>query len=223
MNHKSDVLLKKIIKDINNVITELRRRELIRDEQGLSQQQIGTCDYTITFSGKNGINTIMYDKHIPASRIMNELLSEGQYTILLYDKGIIQAEFMFKDGDIVKERLVFMKRHNRIWNQEDIILADSQDEDWFDEEDGIPVFLRVDYDPNNHVECDHAAAHLTISNIESCRIPMQNAITFSEFVGFILFHFYNIKLEMPIYHLDKEYSITKLEQSMIHLGWNCTL
>lgn len=80
--------------------------------------------------------------------------------------------------------------------------------------------LRIDYAPDDHVECDHAVTHLTLSNHESCRIPMKGIVTFSEFVRFVLFHFYNIKLDLQVYRSDDGDTITELEKKMIHMNWN---
>lgn len=150
----SEQLVKEIIKDIHKTIDELRQKELIRDECGLSEKSTGPQSYEISFSGKSGVNSVMLDKHVSASYVMNTLLLDRQYTILLYDKGIIQAEFRVDDGEVIKERLIFLKKHNRVWNKEEIAMADAEDEDWFADEESVPIFLRVDYDPSCHVECD---------------------------------------------------------------------
>ena len=217
---KSELLVKEIIKDINRTVDELRQKELIRDVCGVADRQIGANAFEISFSGKSDANSVMLDKHVSASYVMNTLLQERQYTILLYDKSIIQAEFFIDDGEVAKERLIFLKKHNRIWDKEEISAADAEDEDWFADEESVPTFLRIDYDPSSHIECEHPIAHLTLANNESCRIPIQDAVTFSEFIRFVLLHFYGIKLEMGTYWLDKESTITDLERKMLHISWN---
>ncbi len=142
-----------------------------------------------------------------------------QYTVLLYDKSLIQAEFLLEGNEIVKERLVFMKKHNKIWDQEEIEISDAFDEDWFSDEVGIPIVLRVDYDPKEHKECSHAVTHLTLSNHDCCRIPVKDAITFSDFVRFVLFHFYDITLEMPVHRIESNYPIAEEEKKMLHINW----
>lgn len=221
MNKKSSEQIKKqIINDIEKTIAELYRNNLVRDRQGVDIKQTGRNAFELTFSSKCADNNIMYDKHISASYIMNKLLNAHQYIVLLYDKSIVQAEFVIDDGEVIKERLVFIKKHNRIWDMGKILQADAEDEDWFSDEKGIPVFLRIDYDVSSHVECAHPVSHLTLSNNESCRIPIQDAITFSEFIRFVLFHFYSIKLDIAVYRFDKEFTITDLERKMIHIGWS---
>lgn len=213
-------LSKEILMDIETTITELRNSDLLRDENGIAQHPLQGKLLELTYNGKNDASKIMYDKHISCSQLMNSLLIERQYTVLLYDKSIIQAEFLIDENYVAKERLVFMKKHNRIWEKSEVEEYDAFDEDWFAEEAGIPILIRVDYDPQEHKECNHAAAHLTLSNHESCRIPVKNAVTFSEFVRFILFHFYSRNLAMPEYRLSGHETITEVEKKMVHMSWN---
>lgn len=216
---KSEQIVKEIIKDISMTLDELRAKELIRDECGVTDKKTGPNSFVVSFSGKSDANSIMLDKHVSASRVMNILLQERQYSVLLYDKSIVKAEFCIDEGEIVKERLVFLKKHNRIWDLKEIVAADAEDVDWFADEESVPVFLRIDYDPKNHVECDHPASHLTLGNNETCRIPIQDAISFSEFMRFVLLHFYGVKIEKAPYWLDKESTITALERKMLHISW----
>ena len=216
----STQIVRQLKKEIEQVLTELRDKEYIRDENGISEKQIGINEYKLSYSGKNDKSSIVYDKHISGSFIMEELLENRQYSFLMFDKSIVQAEFRIADGEIIKERLVFMKKHNRIWTKDEINYADSEDVDWFADEESIPTFLRIDYDPSSHIECEHPIAHLTLANNESCRIPIQDAVTFSEFIRFVLFHFYGIKLEKSTYWLDKESTITDLERKMLHISWS---
>lgn len=210
---------KEIVKDIDTTISELRSIRFLRDENGISQHTLAGNLFDVSFHGKNSAGGIMYDKHISCSHLMDVLLANRQYTVLLYDKSIIQAEFLIDGNTITKERLIFIKKHNKIWGIDEIDEYDANDEDWFSEDDGIPILIRIDYDPSEHKECDHASSHLTLSNHESCRIPMKQAVTFSEFVRFILFHFYDKKLQKSEYRLDYPEDISALEKKMIHINW----
>lgn len=79
--------------------------------------------------------------------------------------------------------------------------------------------LRIDCDVKEHKECEHAVTHLTLSNHETCRIPMKEIPTFSEFVRFILFHFYSIKLDLKENRFEFGETVTELEKKMIHFYW----
>lgn len=210
---------KEIVKDINSVLSELRTNNLIRDENGITQHSLVGNAVGLTFHGKSDVSGIVYDKHISCSQIIDILLSARQYTVLLYDKSLIQAEFIIGTDGLLKERLVFIKKHNRIWLKSEIEKYEAIDEDWFSDEMGIPVMLRIDYDPQSQKDRKHPSAHITFSNHSSCRIPMKGAISFSEFVKFIFLQFYDIELQIPEYRLDEVDTITEAEKKLIHLNW----
>lgn len=214
-------MVKNILDDIRKTVAELYEKNLVRDYRGISSNQTGKNDYELTFSGKNSIIcNIVYDKHISGEEIMDRLLSGYQYNILLYDKSIVQAEFSIKENKIIKERLVFMKRHNKIWDIDEIYESELQEQDWFSEERGIPIIFRIDYAPDDHKECNHAATHATLSNHECCRIPIKGIVTFSEFVRFILFHFYDIKMDLKENRFGMDDTLTDLEKKLVHISWN---
>ena len=138
---------------------------------------------------------------------------------LLYDKSIVQAEFMVAEGMIIKERLLFVKKHNKIWSKEEIQEAESEGNDWFDIDEGIPIFIRVDFDPSNHQDCKHPAAHLTISQCENCRIPVKNVVSVSEFMKFVLWHFYGKEFKHKMVRFDSPETISEAEREMLHIDW----
>lgn len=212
-------LAKEILIDIENTIAELRKQELLRDENGIAQRNLSGSVLEITYSGKNDASKILFDKHISCAQVMDTLLSEQQYTVLFYDKSLILAEFQIQGNNVIKERLLFVKKQNKIWKKEEIAEFDAYDEDWLDEESGIPIMMRVDFDPAEHKECAHPAAHLTLSNQECCRIPMKEALSFSEFVRFVLLHFYDEDLATSLYRISGQGMITEAEKKMIHINW----
>ena len=212
-------MVKHILDDMKKTNEELWKKGIVRDAKGASVKQTGSDSWEISFSGKNDSGSIILDKHITATRIIEVLLENLQYTLLLYDKGIIQAEYEISNDKIVKERLVFMKKHNKIWDFKEIEAYEAEDKDWFMEEEGVPIMLRIDYAPDDHIEGEHAATHLTLSNQECCRIPIKGIVTFSEFVRFVLLHFYDIKLDKAVFRFDEEDTITSLEKRMMHINW----
>ena len=212
--------VRNILDDMNKTIAELHEKNLLRDSRGTSVRDIGKNLCEISFSGKNDTGSIVFDKHITSGQMISTLLDGLQYNVLLYDKALIQAEFTVSGNDVVKERLGFMKKHNKIWDAEEIEEYENLDEDWFSEDYGVPIMLRVDFAPDDHIEGVHAKVHLTLSNHESCRIPIKGIVTFSEFVRFILFHFYDIKLDLKVCRSSADDTITELEKKMIHMNWS---
>lgn len=213
-------MVKSVLGDMRKTVDELYAKNLVRDYRQEACREIAKDTFEISFSGKdNNVCNIVYDKHISGEEIIDKLLGGCQYTILLYDKSIIQAEFTIEHEKVIKERLVFMKRHNKIWDADEIMESDNLDQDWFVEEKGIPIFFRIDYAPNDHKEGKHSATHLTLANHECCRVPIKGIVTFSEFVRFILLHFYNIELELKQFRSCSEDTITLIEKHMMHISW----
>ena len=213
-------MVKSVLGDMKKTIGELYKKELVRDYKKESCREVGRNTFEISYSGKEkNICNIVYDKHISGEEIMDKLLEGCQYTVLLYDKSIIQAEFKIEDEKIIKERLVFIKRHNKIWNIDEIEESEYMEQDWFSEEKGIPIIFRVDYAPNDYKEGEHPATHLTLANHECCRVPIKGIVTFSEFVRFILLHFYDMEMELKQFRSSVEDTITVSEKQMVHINW----
>ena len=217
---KKNKMVSSVLTDMRKTIDELYKKNLIRDYKPASPKTTAKNTFEISFPGKdNTICNIVYDKHVSGEEIIDKLLESYQYNVLLYDKSIIQTEFIIKSDRIVKERLVFLKRHNKIWELAEIDENEIQEQDWFSEERGIPIIFRIDYAPDDATEGEHSATHLTLANHESCRVPIKGIVTFSEFVRFILFHFYDIKLELKQFRFCEDDTITELEKKMVHINW----
>lgn len=212
--------VKNIIKDIRETVTELQKKNIVHDYREFSVKSTGRNLFEISYPGKNETSNIVFDKHVTGGRIMETLLKNLQYNVLFYDKSFIQAEFIVRNNEVIKERLTFMKKHSKIWGKKEIEEFEIMDEDWFAEDLGVPIVIRIDFAPDDHVEGDHAKTHLTLSNHESCRIPIKGIVTFSEFVRFIVFHFYNIKMDLKVRRSSANDTITELEKKMMHINWD---
>jgi len=211
-------IVKEIQKDIATTITELRKNHLLRDETGITiTPQVGSA-WNISYATRNNAGSIIYDNNITYSKLIDELLYNRQYTILLYDMSLIQAEFYVRGNRIEKERLLFIKKHNVMWNRDEINEWEVNDDPWFENENGIPVVFRVDYDPYNYEDIVHPNTHFTLSNYESCRIPMKGIVTFSEFVAFVLKNFYEMEIKNSQFRYMEE-TISVNEKKLIHLNW----
>lgn len=220
---KPSKIISNIKKDIENVKLILFEHELIKEIKESSIKCIGRDKYNITWSSKNDSSNITYDNDIDVDIIMKTLLKNQQYSILLYDRSIIQFEFIVENNKIIKQRLLFIKKHNKILDKREIAdIESTPDTDFFDyffENKGIPTMIRVDFDIENHVECIHPASHMTISNNKSCRIPMKGIISCTEFIELILFHFYGIKIRNQEISYNIE-TIDESERRMVHIDWN---
>ena len=212
--------LKKFSIDYNSLQKELYEKNMIRDSKSYSV--IENKDISeISRSGRKNESNILYDKHLSVEKIMSTLLERKEYNILLYNRSIIQYDFMIKDGKIIKERLTFIKKHNYLWTKEEISNMDINnfETDWFDNEMGIPVMIRVDYDEDNHIDVIHPITHMTLSNYDECRIPMMGPISLYNFIDFILNFFYDDRLDFKSKFEKNDITITENEKKRIHLEW----
>ena len=218
-------ILKLIREDIQNAKNILYDKDLVLEAKGESQKETATNSYKITWSGKNPESSIIYDKSVGINIIMKKLLENRQYSILLYDRSILQFEFTIKNNEIIKQRMLFIKKHNEILDKEYVKNISSEpDTDFFDyffDKPGIPTMIRIDYDKENSKDCVHPISHLTISNNETCRIPIKSLMSCTRFVLMILNNFYDIAIESgcdDITHTQD--TITEKEKNMVHLNWN---
>ncbi|WP_313182737.1 DUF2290 domain-containing protein [Lacrimispora sp.] len=215
-------IVKEIISDIRVTKEELLKIGIVKEAIGESVTCKGHNDYAITWSTKNDTSSIIYDKDISIDELIDGLLINNQYSFLLYDKSIIQIEYMVKNNKICKQRLLFIKKHNKIWDKKLIDQFDEGDDvyysDWFRDNVGIPTVLRIDYDVDEHVECKHAISHMTLSNNQCCRIPIRGLVSCTEFLRLILFHFYDLNFSVNKFDYAT-YTITNKEQEMLHMSW----
>lgn len=212
---------KKIVEDYDFVINELLKNKLYRDSNKLVVNVEGVKKEIITWANKESKN-IMYDVFLDAKGMLNDILDNRQYVIELYDKSIFQFECIVTDNKILKLRMAFLKKDNIIWEIEKINLYESQEDeqdDWFEINYGIPVMIRVDYDPSEYVDVIHSKSHLTLSNSQNCRIPMKTYFMFSEFVSFILINFYNIKIDKSPVCYNDCIEISDNELKTFHISW----
>lgn len=208
-----------IRKDIDDTITILRNNNIIIGENGTSINQEKKNFFSITYSTRNDTTNILYDQSIGYDDIIDKLLINKQFTVELYDKSIIQAEYMVEKNNIVKSRLVFLKKHNKIWDKKEIEGLEADDEDWFHEYEGIPTIIRFDYDIKERVNVIHPASHVTISNVDCCRIPAITCLSFSKFVKFIMCNFYDLSIISNENDYSNSDELSNDEKNILHVQW----
>lgn len=207
---KSDIK-KRIIKEYHNIITFLIKNNLIIDNIEFKEDS-----NSLTWSGKNNtISNILYDKNINTQEIIETLRREKQYSILLKDKSIFQIEYKIENNIIIKQRMLYMKLSDEIEDDNSEASTNFADSN---ETEGIPLLIRVDYDIKNHKDVEHPAAHMTISNIEKCRIPIKSNMSFLQFVKFILMNVYGIMYNDKELIINQE-TITENEKMCVHINW----
>lgn len=213
-----------LIKEYTMVYSLLYEKKYIIEHRELRHSCTGKDMHEITWSGRNQEANITFDMNLGITPILDTLLQEEQFSFLFYDKSILQVEYKIKSNEIVKQRLQFIKKSNRVRTLEEIQQREGEwteveGANWFEEESGIPVLLRVDYDPVNHEDIFHAKSHFVISNVKDCRIPMKRNLSLVKFVELIMHQIYNdydFYVKDILGHKDE---ITQNEELVMHLNW----
>lgn len=216
----SKQIISEIQKDFGLVVNSLLQKNLVRDYCSFSIKD-NNSQFSVTRPNRKNESNILFDRTCSITDMTDILLENHEYNLLFYDKGIFQFEFEVYDGKIIKERFIFLKKQNKLWNKEEISLLDDDEiaEDWFSNEIGIPIIIRVDFDKHNYVELTHPISHMTINNYEECRIPMRGPISISKFVNFILNIFYNDSIDAFESLYDEEITISDKECELLHFDW----
>jgi len=212
--------IRDFITDYNNIVRELYEKKMIRDIKCHVINDRGEV-VEITHENKSNESNILYDRHLPIETIMDILLENKEYNLLLYDRSIIKYQLAIRNGKIYKERLIFIKKHNYLWTKDEINKKDIDDfgVDWFQEEISIPIVIRIDYDSENYEDIIHPITHMTLSNYEECRIPMMGAVTLYNFINFILNFFYNDNLNCASVFEETDITISQNEKKRLHFEW----
>lgn len=220
MKKTNKKFIRDFMSDYNNIVRELYEKEMIRDIKSHVINDFGEV-VEITHENKSNESNILYDRHLPIEKIMNILLENKEYNLLLYDRSIIKYQFTISNGKICKERLIFIKKHNYLWTKDEINKKDIDDFgiDWFQEEASIPIVIRIDYDDENYEDIIHPITHMTLSNYEECRIPMMGAVTLYNFMNFVLNFFYNDSLKCSSVFEETNITISQNEKKRLHFEW----
>lgn len=214
-------IINEITKEFNFLIERLIDRNICLDHVPFSINNNGNI-IEITRSDRKNESNILYDSTKTVDEMMEILLKKSEYNLLMYDKGIIQFELMIENGEIIKERFIYINKQNGMYNIEQIkkMENDENNVDWYEEINGIPVLIRMDYDKVYDEDSIHPMSHFTISNCDCCRIPMKGPMSISMFVNFILNMFYNDNVDGIKTIYDKKETLKKCDKDKLYLYWN---
>ena len=207
-----------IIANYKKIIKVLCDNKLIRRYNELSEKNSGHKKI-IEYCSKNEFSKYLYDSTISASDLYSFLYQENQFNIEFADGSILLFECIIEGKNIIKQRIVFIKIFDNLATIEDT--ENSWEYYQSNEEEknqlSFPILLRVDYNANEQ-KLDHPISHLTISNIENCRIPITANWGFDRFIEFVLqefFHRYDISFDK----INFASTIREEEKKRIHINW----
>ncbi len=207
-----------IIANYKKIIRVLCDNKLIRRYNELSEKNSGHKKI-IEYCSKNEKSKYLYDSTISATDLYSYLYQDNQFNIEFADGSILLFECIIEGKNIIKQRMVFIKIFDNL-----ATIKDTEDSwEYYQSNDeeknqlSFPILLRIDYNANEQKK-DHPVSHLTISNIENCRIPITANWGIDRFIEFVLqefFHRYDICFDK----INFNPTIRDDEKKRVHISW----
>jgi hypothetical protein len=210
-----------IKQDLEGLLKLLIERGIANDQNFPVLRQASNNIWEVTFAGAEHVSIAMDD--IDYTVIYKELSEKRSYTAKLIDGGLLQLMYCFKDERLVRHRLAYYPSPElpRFQEETDAYLRD----EFFLEIVSrriIPFPLRFDFDETVAQDVIHPKCHLTLGDVEGCRIPITRPLTPRWFVDFVLRNFYlteryDFVSKLPHHRLDFGSTITANESRLVHI------
>lgn len=118
--------------------------------------------------------------------LYRSLAGRRVYNAMLDDGALIQMNYLFDGRELKRHRLAYMGAPQS--------LSRLEESDFVGRGatvDAPATVFRFDFDDQDHPDdVAHPKSHLTIGRAEHCRIPVSRPVTPSQFLDFVLRHFY---------------------------------
>jgi len=210
-----------IKRDMEELLSSLIERGLTNDQNFPALRQLSLDDWEVTFDGAEHLSITMDD--IDYADIHKELSEKRSYNVKLIDGGLLQMMYRFKGERLVKHRLAYYPSPSLRSFQEDPE-AYLRDDLFLDivSRRIVPFPLRFDFDEDAVKDAVHPCCHLTLGDVEGCRIPVSAPLTPRWFIEFILRNFYQTDEHdfvrgLPAHRLNFNNTITQAESRLIHM------
>lgn len=212
----------KVREDLECLISELIGIGLVDDQNFPAVKQVGNALWEVSFSGAENICLAMSDNDYEV--IYKELFSTRSFTLKLIDGGLLQLSYRFERDALIKHRLAYYPSPSLRPFQEDPELY-MREELYLEiiNRRIIPFPLRFDYDLAAAKDVAHPSCHLTLGDIEGCRIPVHSPLMPRQFIEFVIRNFYQTEKydfisKFPKHRHYFEPSISVKERGLIHLA-----
>lgn len=212
----------KVREDLEQLTAELIGLGLVDDQNFPATKQVGNSLWEVSFKGAEHICLAMVDSDYEV--IYNELLASRSFSLKLIDGGLLQLSYRFEADTLIKHRLAYYPSPSLRPFQEDPELY--MREELYAEIVSrriVPFPLRFDYDSKAAKDVAHPSCHLTLGDIEGCRIPVHSPLTPRQFLEFIIRNFYQTDKfdfisSFPKHRHFFDASISRNEKNLIHLA-----
>ncbi|WP_323071333.1 DUF2290 domain-containing protein [Mycetohabitans endofungorum] len=207
--------------DIEQIVSSLIELGIADDQNFPVLRQLSAQGWEITFGGAEHVSIAMGE--IDYEVIHLELSDKRSYNVKLLDGGLLQMMYLFEGEQLVKHRLAYYPSPSLRAFQDDPDLY-MRDELFLDivSRRIVPFPLRFDFDQAAAVDINHPCCHLTLDDVQGCRIPVSSGITPRWFAEFILRNFYQTEPHdfvgrLPAHKLGFDEAITENEKLLMHV------
>ena len=205
-----------VVKEINNLITYVI-------EKGICDTPLfpSINNEAIGFKNNNFLFTSLKENNY--NKIYQQIRENGLFNILFLDGALLQFMYMFDKNKLIKHRLAFypspildsFQENSECYMNDDLYIEIIQRQI-------IPFPIRFDFDISAFQDIRHPKSHLTLGDVEGCRIPISAPLTPYSFLKFILSHFYrtdkyDFVTDMPKSILKFNNTISDNEKLTIHM------
>ena len=144
----------------------------------------------IVFPGSE--NTREALKRTSYAELHDYFITTRTYNAKLLDGAILQLEYEFENGSILRHRLAYLPSatNEPFQSHADFPSSEAHEAD-VAASAVVPVPVRFDFDIAAHVDRLHPASHLTLGQHVGCRIPVTAPVTPQLFIEFIIRNFYS--------------------------------
>lgn len=207
--------------DLSRLLASLIERGVADDQNFPVLRQLSDETWEVTFDGAEHVSIAMGD--IDYQDLHRELGEKRSYSVKLIDGGLLQLLYRFKNGSLVKHRLAFYPSPSLRAFRDDPD-AYMRDELFIDivSRRIVPFPVRFDYDVEAAADIVHPICHLTLGDVEGCRIPVSAPLSPHWFIDFILRNFYQTEKHdfvrtLPAHSVTFAATLTKGERALVHM------
>lgn len=207
--------------EIEEILSTLIERGIIDDQNFPVLRRLSAGQWEVSFDGAEHVSLAIGG--IDYDNIYRELSEKRSYNAKLLDGGLLQLMYLFQEERLVRHRLAFYPAPDLRPFREDpeVYMCDELYVDIVSRHI-VPFPIRFDFDESAAVEVIHPHCHLTLGDVERCRIPVSTPLTPRWFIEFILRYFYqtdkyDFVTELPHHRLQFDTTVTMKERSLIHI------
>lgn len=202
------------VAQINRLLSPLIRAGVVVDSVFAHERRTVSGLFEVTFPNAEHLAEALRSRTYLT--VYDSLAGKRVYNAMLDDGALIQMSYLFdRSSELKRHRLAYMGApESRSPGDDSGVRTDPSRTS----SEPATVF-RFDYDAEDHPggPVAHPKSHLTIGRTDSCRIPVSRPVTPSQFMDFVLRHFYPPNPQPPSFADDFPPCLSPETRSVAHL------